>query len=296
MAACRCSRAVPETFAAQFRYGNVLLPVQVIMKNVTFMKIAGALACATLVAPGTPVLHAQAGRPTTGTEVLERMHDKYAKKWYPTLTFTQKTTLRGSDGAMTEQTWYESLQWQPGGARLRIDVGNLADGNGSMSSADSTWMVRAGKLTRTDSTGNPFIPLIENVYLQPAAITLKQLEPLQFDMSRVVDVTWEGRSAWAVGATSASDTTSPQFWIDTDRLVLVRMLLRFAPTRPPFDIHLDNYVETGGGWLATKVSMFSGGVPRQTEEYSGWKTRVKLDSKLFDPATWTTAVHWATPR
>ena len=69
-----------------------------------------------------------------------------------------------------------------------------------------------------------------------------------------------------------------------------------CPIARAIDIHLDNFVATGGGWLATKVAMLSGGVPQQIEEYSGWKTNVKLDRKLFDPATWATATHWAAPR
>jgi len=252
-------------------------------------RFAAALACA-----GVTTLPAQGAKPATGMDVLARMHDRYARKWYPTLTFTQKTTRRGRDGNMTEQTWYESLQFEPAtGAWLRIDTGEPADGNGVLYTADSSWTIRAGKLSASDNNGNPFIPLIENVYLQPVAMTAKQLEPLKIDMNRVVDVSYDGRPAWAVGAMSATDTLSPQFWIDKERLVVVRAMLNFAAGRPPFDIHLDNYVETGGGWLATKVTMLAGGVPRQIEEYSGWKTNVALDRKLFDPATWSTARHWA---
>ena len=36
--------------------------------------------------------------PKSGTEVLQRMHDAYAGKWYRTLTFVQKTTRYGKDG------------------------------------------------------------------------------------------------------------------------------------------------------------------------------------------------------
>jgi len=43
------------------------------------------------------------------------------------------------------------------------------------------------------------------------------------------------------------------------------------------------------------VTMYSGGVAAQTEEYSGWKSRVKLDPGLFAPATWGTANHWVKP-
>jgi hypothetical protein len=252
------------------------------------LKLAGALVCVTAAAPP-----AQGAGQMTGVDVLTRMHDRYARKWYPTLTFTQETTRRGREGNMTEETWYESLQFEPAtGAWLRIDTGEPTNGNGVLYTADSSWTIRAGKVTGTNNDGNPFIPLIENVYLQPVAVTMKQLEPLKFDMSRVVNVRYDGRPAWAVGAASDSDTLSPQFWIDKDRLVVVRAMLSFTPNRPPFDIHLDNYVETGGGWLATKVTMLSGGVPRQIEEYSGWKTSVRLDRKLFAAATWSTAVHW----
>jgi hypothetical protein len=258
------------------------------MNAIDVVRIATALACA-----GAGALPAQAARPVRGAEVLARMHDRYAGKWYPSLTFTQKTTRRGRDGNMTEQTWYESIQFERAtGAWLRIDTGDPADGNGVLYTADSSWTIRAGKVVGSNNDGNPFIPLIENVYLQPVARTVQQLEPLKIDMSRVVDVSYNGRPAWAVGAQSPADTISPQFWIDQERLVAVRALLSFAPNQPPFDIHLDNYVETGGGWLATKVTMLAGGVPRQIEEYSGWRTHVKLDRRLFDPATWMTATHW----
>lgn len=233
----------------------------------------------------------------TGTDVLTRMHDRYARSWYKTLTFTQKTTLAGRNGGPpTEQTWYESLQYTPAsGAWLRIDQGDLAAGNGRMYTADSSWGVRGGQAAPGDNNGNPFIPLIENVYLQPVAVTIKQLEPLHVDLTRVADVTWEGRPAWAIGATSPTDTTSAQFWIDKQRLVVVRMMLLLVPNRPPYDIRLGRYVETGGGWLATKVTMLVNGTARQTEEYSGWKTNVSLDPKLFDVKAWTTARHWAKP-
>ncbi|MGH7523676.1 MAG: hypothetical protein ACREK8_05170 [Gemmatimonadales bacterium] len=236
-------------------------------------------------------LNLGAQTPKSGAEVLERMHHKYAGKWYATLTFTQQTTqYRG--GTPTVSTWYEAMQYQPGGAKLRIDTGDPALGDGVLYTADSSWSVRGGVARPGTANGNAFIPLIESVYLQPVDLTMKQLAEENIDFSRVADVTWEGRRAWAVGAASATDTTSPQFWIDKDRLVLVRMIVSFGANRPPFDVHLDNLEPTGGGWLATKVTMLNNGAPVQTEEYSGWKTRQKLDPGLFDAARWSTVTHW----
>src|SRR3954470_18840947 len=60
----------------------------------------------------------QPSGPNTGEAVLRAMHDRYAGKWYRTLTFTQKTTTTLQSGTEVVQTWYEAAQF-PG--KLRID-------------------------------------------------------------------------------------------------------------------------------------------------------------------------------
>src|SRR5579863_9176131 len=71
----------------------------------------------------TPV--AAQGAPATGDAVIQAMHDRYAKTWYHTLTFTQKTTLRTPADTMVIETWKEAAIL-PG--RLRIDI-QRASGN-----------------------------------------------------------------------------------------------------------------------------------------------------------------------
>ena len=235
--------------------------------------------------------------PKSGTEVLQRMHDAYAGKWYRTLTFVQKTTQYKKDGTTAVSTWFESLrQVDPTTTQLRIDVGDPAIGNGMLYTADSTWRVRAGKITATQGEGNEFLPLIEGVYMQPVARTVAQLQGTKIDMQRVTKGRWQDRAVWIVGASSPADTTSPQFWIDVDRNVVTRMILVPAPNAGLMDIRLDGYVPLAGGWLATKVAMNVGGAPVQTEEYSDWKANVELAPSLFNIATWTTAPHWAATR
>jgi len=235
--------------------------------------------------------------PKTGAEVLQRMHDAYAGKWYRTLTFVQKTTRYRTDGMQTVSTWFESLQHTDrDGTRLRIDVGDLAAGNGVLYTADSTWRLSAGKVTATLGEGNEFLPLIEGVYMQPVTHTIEQLKTTGVDMQRVVAGRWRDRPVWIVGASSQTDSASAQFWIDRDRNVVVRMILAPAPSTPTMDIHLDGYVPLERGWLATKIAMNVGGKPMQTEEYSEWKANVDLPPGLFDPATWSTAPHWAKQR
>jgi len=243
--------------------------------------VAAALLCAPSMLSGqTPV-------PANGTAVLEGMRAAYEGKWYHTLTFAQKTTIYGKDGTKRIQSWREYLRHSPAtGTQLRIDFGDPANGNGVLYTADSSWRFAAGKLTKHDADGNAFLPMIEGVYVQPVAKTVAELASTHIDLSKVRAGTWMSKPVWVVGTTAASDTTTPQFWVDVERQVVVRMIVSFAPGSDPFDVHLDDYVKAGGGMLATKVSMFVRGTPVQIEDYADWRIDVPLPDSVFDLKTW----------
>jgi hypothetical protein len=252
------------------------------------------LLSAALLAVSTHLATAQRGQaPKNGREVLEAMRAAYDGKWYHTLTFTQKTTSRTQDGSMREATWLEALSHTGAGTHLRIDFGDLKDGNGVIYTPDSSWRFRAGKAGPPSADGNPFLPLIEGVYVQPVDRTIKELVSTKVELSKMYQTKVQGVNTWVVGASSAADSTSPQFWVDADRKLLTRMILTLAPNRPPYDIHLEKYERVGSGWLATKVMMYSGGALQQGEEYSDWKVGMNLDPALFDPAKFTSVKHWS---
>ena len=215
------------------------------------------------------------------------MHDRYAGKWFKTLTFQQATTVTKPDGTKNTTTWYEAVL-SP--RLLRIDIGEPVAGNGMLYTPDSVIVVRAGKVTRALASGNPFLPFVVGVYTQPLATTLAQLQPWKFDLTRVSRGTFEGRSVMIVGADSGNDAV-PQFWVDTDRLVLVRMLVQLSPTAM-YDIRLHDYLKLDDSWVATRIIMMQGGKEVQTEVYTDAKVDQPLSADLFDPAKWTTAPHW----
>ena len=128
--------------------------------------------------------------------MLAQMHARYSDSWYRTLTFLQRTTQRRPDGTEQVSTWYEAQS----GDRLRIDMGNLADGNGALYTADSLYVVRGGKVVRAIADGNPFLPLISGVYLQPLDVTVRQLAPYKVNLNLVHTRDWEGRRTYVVGA------------------------------------------------------------------------------------------------
>ena len=238
-----------------------------------------------------------AQQPKDGTAVLERMRAAYAGKWYHSLTFVQKTTVTRTDSTKnvtkSVTTWYESLRHtSAAGVQLRIDVGDPAAGNGVLYTADSSWRFRDGKLVSASANGNDFLPLIEGVYVQPLERTVREVKKMNVDLSKVRAGRWRDRDVWVVGATSASDTTSPQFWVDQQRNVVVRAMVNLSPTSV-FDIFLDGYVTVGPAMLATKIVMSTGGKVVQEEEYSDWKTDIDLPASLFDITSWKTGTHWA---
>ena len=229
--------------------------------------------------------------PSDGKALLARMHDRYAGTWFRTMTFVQRTTQRRPDGTSQVTTWYESQR----GSRLRIDIGDPALGNGALYTAESLYVVREGKVVRRMAEGNPFLPLIVSVYLEPLDVTIKQLAPYKIDLSRLRVQDWEGKPTYVVGASSPSDTTSPQFWVEKDRLIVTRFLMPLVPSPEgrAQDVRLENNVPLGGGWLATHVRILDKGSAMQTEEYSDWRAGVELPETFFQVEHWTEGAHWA---
>ena len=135
--------------------------------------------------------------------------------------------------------------------------------------------------------GNPFLPLIVSVYTEPLDVTLAQIAPYKVDLSRIRVQDFEGKPTYVVGSTSPTDSTSPQIWVEKDRLIVTRFLMPLIPTpdKRLQDVRLENNVAAGDGWLATRVRMLDKGKPMQTEEYSDWRVNVPLPERSFRRST-----------
>jgi len=217
--------------------------------------------------------------PKTGEELIRLMHDRYAGKWYRTLTFVQKTTL--PDGKV--ETWYEAAEL-PG--KLRIDIAPLEGRNTILFRNDTLYDFKEGKLAETKPLIHPLMVLGFDVYAQPLDKTAKQLRELGFDLSKVHESEWEGRRAYVVGATRG-DSVTRQFWIDQERLYFVRMI---EPGKKNPDDRLETrftkYRAMGQGWVETEVRFLVNGETKMLEEYTEPRAGVNLDPAIFDPARW----------
>jgi len=217
--------------------------------------------------------------PKNGKELVSMMRERYAGKWYKTLTFVQKTTL--PDGKV--ETWYEALEL-PG--KLRIDIAPLDSGKTLIFRNDSLYVFEQKKLKASQPLVHPLMVLGFDVYQAPVSETVQKLQALKFDLSKLHQTSWRGRPTYVVGA-AAGDTTSPQFWIDADRLYFVRSL---EPSKQDSSVTsetiFDKYIPLGGGWLEMEVLFLAGGKEKVKEEYSDPKANVKLEPGIFDPSSW----------
>ena len=231
---------------------------------------------------------ALAAKITTTDQLVAAMQKKYAKSWYQTATFVQKTTNIDKDGNKKVETWYEAMSL-PGS--LRIDFTPTKDGNGILFTNGQVYSFKNGKVDTNRPFVHPLMVLGFDVYRLPQADVIEKLKGLKFDLSIFREDTWQGRPVYVVGA-KRGDLHSPQFWIDRKNLYFVRMIRPAgkdgAQTQ---ETQFNKYVKLGGGWMSPEVIFMVDGKVVTTEEYSDLRANVALDSKLFDPQSFAT-VHW----
>jgi hypothetical protein len=236
-----------------------------------------------LLSLGVPAVSAPPPYPD-GESLIRAMHDRYAGKWYRTLTFVQTTTLM-QPTAHTE-TWYEAARI-PG--ILRIDIPPADSGNTLFFRGDSVYRVAGGKLLRSRPFVHPLMVLGFDVYADPVEKTISKLKGLGFDLTKIREATWQGRPTYVVGA-AEGDTTAAQFWIDRERLVFVRMLEPTGDGKGGVqETQFNRYQPLGKGWISVEVVFTVNGELMQKEEYADPKADVALPDEIFDPSNYRQA-------
>ena len=235
-------------------------------------------------------------RLTNGTGLIAAMHARHAGTWYRSATFVQRTTQVPLQGGLERRsTWYETMQI-PG--RLRIDT-DLQAGAGTLFANDSQYVVVNNASRRAVAGHNVLLVLGFDVYGQDPARTTEVLGSLGFPMTPLREGTWQGRPVWIVGGKDATDLHSPQFWVEKERLLFVRLLQPFpGDTTKTYDVRFSDYTPTKPGtasqaWIAITVEALVGDKRILLEQYDDVKTDLPIDPALFDPKRWGTAKHWA---
>jgi len=240
------------------------------------------LACA----GGTPAPETRTPPPafTSGRQVLQAMRARYDGNFYTSLSFAQNTTTITTTGREIKGVWNEYLV-VPG--RLRIDYLPLATRSGVLYAGGRIHAFADGKPQPPQRGWNALQLLIADVYGQPVDTTALQLDSLGFDLATLHQGRWQDRDMWVVGARPGDSTTS-QFWIDRDSLLVRRVIQRDTRGSRPVvtDVRFYRYQSVGGYPVAFDVHFHRDGRLYFKEEYFDVRANVPIPPEVFDPAKW----------
>ncbi len=224
---------------------------------------------------------AQAQKFETPADLVQAVVDRYGKKWYKNVTFTQETIETMQDGTKKTAIWYEQLTIP---SLLNIRFEPRAEGSGILFARDSIFSFDKGELKVARPLIHPLLVLGFDIFSQPAEKTVEKLKQLRFDMSVMHESTWQGRPAYVVGARAGDDSTK-QFWFDKERLWLVRTVEK---TRAGFvsEVQFNKYMKVDEYWIETEVLFLRDGKVMTEEYYKDIRTNQKIDPREYDPHRW----------
>jgi hypothetical protein len=207
------------------------------------------------------------------------MHERYAGKWYESLALVQTVQYLDVETATLDsaRVWYESLEL-PG--TVRSDIAPLDGGNRQVFHEGEWRVYQADSLVSARPGWHPVLLMGFDVYVQPADATQTILKGAGVDLEAVREGEWTGIPVWILG--SGPDTEpAREFWIEKDRLLLVRILLRNADAGSTREVRFAGYEPLGGGWIATELSFLTDGRVDTYERYDYWAIDLAFDPAIF---------------
>lgn len=125
------------------------------------------------------------------------------------------------------------------------------------------------------------------MYSLPLERSTKLLDSLGFDLTKLRRDTWETQGVYVVGA-SAGDSTTSQFWIDSTRLVPLRIIQkqRLGSREVVTDVRYGKFAEFGGLPIATEVVQYRDGRLVFREQHVDVKLNEQLPEGTFDATKW----------
>ena len=221
---------------------------------------------------------------TDGRSLLGVMRAKYDTSWYKTLSFTQNNTQYSTRGTTTPSQWRQRIA-VPG--KLRIDYLPITSRSGVLFDGARVHTFDNGRALDAQPSINAPLLLTADVYSLPLDRSAKLLDSLGFDLTKLRRDTWEGQAAFVVGA-AAGDSTSSQFWIDSTRMVPLRIVQKQRQGSRDIvtDVRYGKFTEFSGLPIATEVVQYRDGRLLFREQRIDVKLNEQIGDVVFDASKW----------
>ncbi len=220
------------------------------------------------------------------SSLIEVMQKKYTGKWATSVTFVQHNVHYQADTVHSKSVWYEAIKYPD---KFRIDFGALKEGNAVIFASDSVYSFKGGQLKARKKQANHLMLLAGGIYFMPTDEALKRITEAGYNLHEFHEDTWQGKQVYVVGA-QKGDLQSAQFWIDKEKLIVVRTIT-LTPNKHIQEARFSKHIKTAGGWTETEVLFLKDGKPEQLEEYKNIRINASLPAGLFDASQFG-KVHW----
>jgi hypothetical protein len=214
--------------------------------------------------------------PPGSREVLKKMHDRYAGKWYKTFSFNQTTEVYRNDSLKHTETWYENIKFPKD---FRIDFGDPDSGKAVIYKNDSSYFFRNGKLAGVRPDNNDLLFLLGGMYFYKFDEVISKMKSYGYDLDKFHEDTWKGKKVYVIGAGKAEDSVN-QLWIEKENYSPVRMIK--IENNNKEEALFEDHVKLGGGYTETLVYFFINSKLVQVEKYHDLKGDIEIDPSIFD--------------
>jgi outer membrane lipoprotein-sorting protein len=214
--------------------------------------------------------------PPGSIEVLKKMHDRYAGKWYKTFSFNQTTEIYRNDSLKRSEIWYENIQFPND---FRIDFGNPDSGNAVIFKNDSSYLFRKSQKASVQPDNDDLLFLLGGLYFYPFSEVIIKMKSFGYDLDKFHEDVWKGMPVYIIGADKNQDFAN-QIWIEQENFSPVR-LIKYTDNNKE-EALFENHVKLGGGFTETLVYFYVNNKLIQVEKYDDLMANVEIDSAIFD--------------
>jgi len=211
------------------------------------------------------------------------MYNKYADgKWYKYFTFSQNMEYYRNDSIIKKDVWHEAACF-PG--NLVIKFKDKDSKNGILFENGMVHSYSEGKEPITLHSIHDLLLVGLDVYFLKPEVTLHLLDSLGYKLSKFREDVFEGRKVYVVGA-DKGDLESRQFWIDSERLYMHRII--YKKKKQVNEVIFADYVQKKKYWVAPTIIFKLNGKLNMIEKYYDIKFPKSLSPDLFDPKKFNT--------
>jgi hypothetical protein len=219
--------------------------------------------------------------PRNGLEVIGAMRRAHPAGVLRSVSFT--ATIREPRVDTTRVRTATGVVAFPGKYRLEY----WSSRSGVVRDRERLAVFESGKRVASSSRVDVAHLLAYDVFAMRTDSMIQWLDIARVRLGRMRRDSWEGRDVLVIGGSSESDTTSTQFWVDEDRLRVLRVIQPDPRrTRDRLDIRFREFDEVMDVPLPTRIDVYRNGRLAQQHTMTDLTANPSLPSRAFDLQRW----------